>query len=29
VVITIAPVLLMYVIFQRQLQGGVSQGTMK
>jgi len=29
VVITIAPVLLMYVVFQRQLQGGVSQGTMK
>lgn len=29
VVITIAPVLLAYVIFQRQLQGGVSAGTMK
>ena len=29
VIITIAPVLIMYVIFQRQLQGGVSAGTMK
>ncbi|MGA4506918.1 carbohydrate ABC transporter permease [Propionibacteriaceae bacterium G1746] len=29
VVITVLPVLLMYVIFQRQLQGSVSQGTMK
>lgn len=29
VVITVIPVLVMYVIFQRQLQGGVSQGTMK
>ncbi len=29
VIITIAPVLLAYVIFQRQLQGGVSAGTMK
>jgi N-acetylglucosamine transport system permease protein len=29
VVITIVPVLVAYVIFQRQLQGSVSQGTMK
>ncbi len=29
VVITVAPVLVVYVIFQRQLQGSVSQGTMK
>lgn len=29
VVITVAPVLLVYIIFQRQLQGSVSQGTMK
>ena len=29
VIITIAPVLVMYIIFQRQLQGGVSAGTMK
>jgi N-acetylglucosamine transport system permease protein len=29
VVITVAPVLAVYVIFQRQLQGSVSQGTMK
>lgn len=29
VVITIVPVLIAYVIFQRQLQGSVSQGTMK
>jgi len=29
VVITIVPVLVVYVIFQRQLQGSVSQGTMK
>lgn len=29
VVITIAPVLVVYVLFQRQLQGSVSQGTMK
>jgi N-acetylglucosamine transport system permease protein len=29
VVITVVPVLVVYVIFQRQLQGSVSQGTMK
>ncbi len=29
VVITVAPVLVVYVIFQRQLQGSVSQGTLK
>ncbi|MFC7405136.1 carbohydrate ABC transporter permease [Georgenia alba] len=29
VVITIVPVLIVYIIFQRQLQGSVSQGTMK
>lgn len=29
VVITVAPVLVVYSIFQRQLQGSVSQGTMK
>jgi N-acetylglucosamine transport system permease protein len=29
VVITVAPVLVVYVIFQRQLQGSVSQGTSK
>lgn len=29
VVITVTPVLIVYVIFQRQLQGSVSQGTMK
>ncbi|MBG6237154.1 N-acetylglucosamine transport system permease protein [Mycetocola sp. CAN_C7] len=29
VIITIVPVLVAYVIFQRQLQGSVSQGTMK
>ncbi|GAB3409010.1 carbohydrate ABC transporter permease [Schumannella luteola] len=29
VVITVLPVLIVYVIFQRQLQGSVSQGTMK
>jgi N-acetylglucosamine transport system permease protein len=29
VVTTVAPVLVVYVIFQRQLQGSVSQGTMK
>ncbi|GAB3538472.1 carbohydrate ABC transporter permease [Arthrobacter tecti] len=29
VVITVAPVLVVYVIFQRQLQGSVTQGTMK
>lgn len=29
VVITIVPVLIVYVFFQRQLQGSVSQGTMK
>ena len=29
IVITVAPVLVVYVIFQRQLQGSVSQGTMK
>lgn len=29
VIITIAPVLVVYIIFQRQLQGSVSQGTMK
>jgi N-acetylglucosamine transport system permease protein len=29
VVITVAPVLVVYVIFQRQLQGSVSAGTMK
>ncbi len=29
VVITVAPVLVVYVVFQRQLQGSVSQGTMK
>nr|WP_235934438.1 carbohydrate ABC transporter permease [Microbacterium chengjingii] len=29
VIITVVPVLIIYVIFQRQLQGSVSQGTMK
>lgn len=29
VVLTVLPVLIVYVIFQRQLQGSVSQGTMK
>lgn len=29
VIITIAPVLVMYIVFQRQLHGGVSAGTMK
>jgi N-acetylglucosamine transport system permease protein len=29
VVITVAPVLVVYLLFQRQLQGSVSQGTMK
>src|SRR5690625_3486445 len=29
VVITVVPVLVVYIIFQRQLQGSVSQGTMK
>ncbi|MGJ6980462.1 carbohydrate ABC transporter permease [Aestuariimicrobium soli] len=29
VVITVAPVLLVYLLFQRQLQGSVAQGTMK
>lgn len=29
VVITVVPVLIVYIIFQRQLQGSVSQGTMK
>lgn len=29
VIITIVPVLIIYIIFQRQLQGSVSQGTMK
>ena len=29
VIITIVPVLIVYMIFQRQLQGSVSQGTMK
>ncbi|MFV0428432.1 MAG: carbohydrate ABC transporter permease [Arachnia sp.] len=29
VVITVVPVLIVYMIFQRQLQGSVSQGTMK
>ena len=29
VVITVVPVLIMYVIFQRQLAGSVTQGTMK
>jgi N-acetylglucosamine transport system permease protein len=29
VVMTVLPVLIVYVIFQRQLQGSVSQGTMK
>ena len=29
VVITVKPVLVVYIIFQRQLQGSVSQGTMK
>jgi N-acetylglucosamine transport system permease protein len=29
VVITIVPVLIAYIIFQRQLQGSVSQGTSK
>lgn len=29
VIITILPVLVVYIIFQRQLQGSVSQGTMK
>ena len=29
VVITVAPVLVVYIIFQRQLQGSVSQGTSK
>jgi N-acetylglucosamine transport system permease protein len=29
VVITVVPVLIIYLIFQRQLQGSVSQGTNK
>jgi N-acetylglucosamine transport system permease protein len=29
VVITIIPVLIVYVLFQRQLQGSVSSGTVK
>ena len=29
VVITVIPVLIVYIIFQRQLQGSVSSGTMK
>src|SRR5699024_1760686 len=29
VVITVLPVLIVYIIFQRQLQGSVTQGTMK
>ena len=29
IVITVVPVLIVYVVFQRQLQGSVSQGTMK
>ena len=29
VVITVVPVLIVYLIFQRQLQGSVSQGTNK
>ena len=29
VIITVVPVLIVYVIFQRQLQGSVSQGTSK
>ncbi|MBE7194769.1 MAG: carbohydrate ABC transporter permease, partial [Gordonia polyisoprenivorans] len=29
VVITVIPVLIVYVLFQRQLQGSVSAGTMK
>ena len=29
VVITVTPVLIVYIIFQRQLQGSVSQGTNK
>ncbi|ACQ82235.1 binding-protein-dependent transport systems inner membrane component [Beutenbergia cavernae DSM 12333] len=29
VVITVVPVLIVYIVFQRQLQGSVSQGTMK
>ena len=29
VVITVVPVLVVYLIFQRQLQGSVSQGTNK
>ena len=29
VVITVLPVLVTYIIFQRQLQGSVSQGTLK
>lgn len=29
VVITVAPVLVVYIVFQRQLQGSVSQGTLK
>ena len=29
VVITVVPVLIVYLIFQRQLQGSVSAGTMK
>ncbi|MCI9887130.1 carbohydrate ABC transporter permease [Micrococcales bacterium 31B] len=29
IIITIVPVLVFYLVFQRQLQGGVSQGTMK
>jgi N-acetylglucosamine transport system permease protein len=29
VTVTVVPVLIVYVIFQRQLQGSVSQGTMK
>jgi N-acetylglucosamine transport system permease protein len=29
VVMTVAPVLVVYIIFQRQLQGSVSQGTFR
>lgn len=29
VTVTVVPVLIVYIIFQRQLQGSVSQGTMK
>jgi N-acetylglucosamine transport system permease protein len=29
VVITVVPVLIVYILFQRQLQGSLSQGTLK